>query len=77
MSDHGTGGKQRMAEAKRNDVTAKLDAGVARDAKLVAVYRGVPLAELLSELLRPTIKERLAAEQAKAAREGQGKPPKK
>jgi len=40
---------------KRNDLAAKIDADVLRDARIVAAYEGVPLAELLSETLRPIL----------------------
>jgi hypothetical protein len=47
----------------RNDVSVKLDARVARDAKLVATYRGISVAEYISEVLRPIVAKDLTAEQ--------------
>jgi hypothetical protein len=52
--------------AKRNDVTVKVDADVIRDAKLVAVYRGTSVAELLSDILRPIVAKLLEEEQEKS-----------
>jgi hypothetical protein len=42
---------------KRNDVAVKVDAEVVRKARVVATYREVPLAELLSELLAPVVEK--------------------
>lgn len=42
---------------KRNDVPAKVDAEVIRIAKTVAAFRGLTLAEYLSERLRPLVNE--------------------
>ena len=39
----------------RNDVQQKLDAGIVMRAKVIAVKRGIHLAEYLSELLRPLV----------------------
>lgn len=39
----------------RNDVAVKLDAQVARQAKMVAADRGITLAEYISEILRPVV----------------------
>jgi len=61
-----------QAMDKRNDVTAKIDAEVVRDAKLVAVYRDTSVAELLSEILRPIVARMLDEEQAKHSRGSRG-----
>jgi hypothetical protein len=58
--------------AKRNDVTIKVDADVVRDAKLVAVYRGTSVAELISEILRPIVAKMLEEEQAKHSKANRG-----
>lgn len=42
-----------MAKPKRNDVPVKMDAEVVRIARIVAAYRGISLAEYISERLRP------------------------
>jgi hypothetical protein len=46
----------------RNDVSVKLDAQVAKEAKLVATNRGITLAEYISEILRPIVRSHLEAE---------------
>jgi hypothetical protein len=50
---------------KRNDVPVKIDAEVLRVARIVAAYEDVPLAELISETLRPIMVARLEAHQEK------------
>jgi hypothetical protein len=40
---------------RRNDAAVKIDADVVRKAKTVASSRDIPLAEYLSELLRPLV----------------------
>lgn len=49
----------------RNDVTVKLDAHVAKEAKMVAAAREITLAEYLSEILRPIVHKDLEKESAK------------
>jgi hypothetical protein len=44
-----------MARIKRNDVAVKLDADVARLARIVAADRGQPIAAYISEILRPIV----------------------
>jgi hypothetical protein len=44
--------KGRPRKSERDDVTAKLDRALVAKAKLIAAHRGVPAAELLSELNR-------------------------
>ena len=44
--------KGRPKRSERNDVTVKLDRTLVGKAKLIATHRGIPVAELLSELLR-------------------------
>ena len=55
--------------AKRNDVVVKVDANVIRDAKVVAAFREVSLAEYLSELLRPLVSRDLEGEMSKRSRQ--------
>ena len=40
---------------KRNDVSVKIDADVVNDARIVASFNGMTLAEYLSETLRPIV----------------------
>jgi hypothetical protein len=53
---------------KRNDVPVKMDAEVLRIARIVAAYEDVPLAELISETLRPILTKKLEAHQGKKTR---------
>lgn len=55
---------------RRNDTAAKIDAGVIKDAKIVAAFRGQSLAEYLSEILRPAVTRDLENEMAKRQRPG-------
>jgi hypothetical protein len=49
----------------RNDVAVKLDAKVAKEAKMVAAARGITLAEYITEILRPIVHRDLQAETSK------------
>ncbi len=55
----------KRGDVKRNDSPAKIDAEVIRDAKIVAAYREITLAEYLSELIRPLVARDLDLEHAK------------
>lgn len=44
---------------RRNDVTVKIDADVTREAKMVAASRDQSLAEYLSGVLRPIVRQDL------------------
>jgi len=44
-----------MARIRRNDVAVKLASDVARLARIVAASRGVPMAQYISEILRPVV----------------------
>jgi len=46
----------------RNDVTVKVDAQVAKEAKMVAAARNITVAEYISEILRPIVHADLRAE---------------
>ena len=48
-----------MAKKKRNDVPVKIDAEVIADARLIAAHTTTPIAELLSEILRPILAKRV------------------
>jgi hypothetical protein len=61
--------EQHMARAKRNDRPVKIDATVLHEAQVVAASKGIPVAEYLSELLRPLVKRDLLR-QAKEALKG-------
>lgn len=52
-----------MARTKRNDIPVKMDAEVIRVARIVAAYRDIPLAEYISERLRPLAVADLAQHQ--------------
>ena len=65
-----------VAMARRNDVAVKIDAEVARQAKIVAAFKDVSLAEFLSEALRPIVEKELVEQSARAAK-GAVTPPKK
>lgn len=44
-----------MPRTKRNDVAVKIDAEIVRKARTMASYRGIPLAQYLSEKLRKDV----------------------
>lgn len=48
---------------KRNDLVIKCDAEVVRMARIIAAYEDIPLAELVSETLRPILEKKLEAHQ--------------
>lgn len=56
----------RPATSERDDVTVKIDRKVKSKAQYVADQRGIPLAEYLSEIVRPVAERDFA----KAASEG-------
>jgi hypothetical protein len=56
---------QTDCEMARLDVAVKLDAKVAKEAKMVAAARGVTLAEYISEILRPIVRGHLEQETSK------------
>jgi hypothetical protein len=51
--------------AKRNDITAKVDAEALRVARIVAAYRGLTLAEYLSDIVLATATRDREAEERK------------
>jgi predicted DNA binding CopG/RHH family protein len=59
--------------AKRNDVPVKVDSEVIRVAKIAAAYKGLSLAEYLSETLRPIVARDVEQEHAKVAAPKKGK----
>ena len=61
--------------AKRNDVPVKVDADVIRVAKIAAAYKGISLAEYLSETLRPIVSRDVESEHAKVEGAKTGKKP--
>jgi hypothetical protein len=61
------------AKGKRNDVPVKVDVEVIRIAKIAAAYKGLSLAEYLSETLRPIVSRDVEHEHAKVAGPKQGK----
>ena len=66
---------ERPMAGKRNDVSVKMDASVVDDAKIVASYKKLSLAQYLSETLRPIVAQQLEEEHSKRSK-GQGKAPK-
>jgi hypothetical protein len=54
---------------RRKDVAVKIDAEVVRQAKIVAAYKDVSLAEYMSEAIRPIV-ERDLREHSRKALEG-------
>jgi reverse gyrase len=52
-------------EVARNDISVKLDAQVARKAKLVATNRGITLAEYLTSIVAPIVARDLKEEMSK------------
>jgi hypothetical protein len=59
---------------RRNDTAAKIDSGIVADAKIVAAFRGISLAEYLSEILRPSVSKDLENEMTKRQRPTGGPP---
>jgi hypothetical protein len=62
------------AEIRRQDVAVKIDADVARLAKIVASFEGLSMARYLSSLLRPIVEAAYDA-QIKAAKPRLGRKP--
>lgn len=48
-----------MPKPKRNDVAVKIDAYVARLARILAAYEDTTIAEIVSEGMRPILMKRL------------------
>ncbi len=44
-----------MPREKRNDLSVKIEASIQRKAKMIAGYRGIPIAEYLSDLLKAPV----------------------
>jgi hypothetical protein len=61
--------KGRPKTSTRDDVTAKVDRGIVKKARFVAEHKGIPVAELLSDVLRAPIER----EFDKAVRESKGR----
>jgi hypothetical protein len=56
---------------KRNDVSVRIDARVYRILKTVAAWEDVPIAEMLSDIVGPVVRKKLA----KIQREGTDQKP--
>ena len=65
-------GKKTAAESRQFGTLVRIADDVASDAKVVASIRGISMAELLTETLRPILKKALAEELRKRV-EGDGK----
>ena len=63
-------------DVARNDISVKLDAHVARKAKLVATNRGITLAEYLTSIVAPVVARDLKNEMGKMMDEPEPKRPK-
>jgi reverse gyrase len=63
-------------DVARNDISVKLDAQVARKAKLVATNRGITLAEYLTSIIGPIVTRDLKEEMGKMMDEPEPKKPK-
>ena len=63
-----------MAKQKRDDEPVKIDRAVLSIARIVAAYRGMSVAEYLSERLRPLVAED-HAEEVRALQESGEVPP--
>jgi hypothetical protein len=61
----------------RNDISVKLDAQVARKAKLVATNRGITLAEYLTSIVGPVVTRDLKEEMGKMLDDPKGRGRKK
>ena len=55
-----TMGRPKGKRTERDDITTKADRAVISKARLVAAHRGINLAELVSETLRPHIDKQYA-----------------
>jgi hypothetical protein len=65
----------RPKRSERDDVTVKIDRGIVSKAKMIASARNVPLAEYLSELLRPPVARDFAKEMRRIESEEKGSEP--
>jgi reverse gyrase len=61
----------------RNDISVKLDAQVARKAKLVATNRGITLAEYLTSIVEPIVARDLKEEMGRMMDQPKGRRAKK
>jgi hypothetical protein len=57
--------------AKRNDVSVKMDAKVVEDCRIAAAFRGVSLAEYLSDAMKAVAKRDIDEGYARRAQGGQ------
>src|SRR3954468_10033229 len=64
----------RPKRSERDDVTVKVDRTLVGKAKLIATHRGIPVAELLTELLRAPL-DKAYAQMLRDLEASQGKEP--
>lgn len=57
--------------ARRQDLAVKIDAEIARKAKIVAAHKELSLAEYVSEVLRPVVERELLAYSRQAISEAE------
>lgn len=69
MPDTATVDRPEQMTTKRNDAPAKIDVEVLADCRVAAAYKGMSLAEYLSETLRP-----IAAKDIEEAHSRRAKP---
>jgi hypothetical protein len=72
LDERPTMAKREEAAPKRNDVPVKVDIQVVADARIAAAYKGLSLAEYISETLRPLVAKDI--EDSHAQRSKQAKP---
>ena len=62
-----------MPRSKRNDLSVKIEASIQQKAKMIAGFRGIPIAEYLSDLLKGPVDrdyQKLVKEMASGAHTG-------
>jgi hypothetical protein len=65
----------RIPDVAQTDVAVRVNAEVAREARIVAAYKGVPLARYISETLRPIVRHDLEEESAQVRKPKGPRPP--
>jgi hypothetical protein len=63
-----------MARTRRNDVAVKMGADVVKMARHIAVDRGIPLAEYLTERIRSLVEQDFEALTRRLGKPGPGRP---
>jgi hypothetical protein len=63
-----------MARTRRNDVAVKMGADVVKMARHIAVDRNIPLAEYLTERIRPLVEQDFEEMTKRLGKPGPGRP---